>query len=248
MLHARFFCSSNINNLIRTMSSLTNQSVLNFPFDSISPNMLSSPVEFGETLKSTETASNCINQSLQTKSSDQLNISSSISQENVVRENAFNFILSYLDNQTKLNNSMLKVSPKKVSTSKKRYDESKQSPLMSLQECDTTLDSPTYVKPKNDLKLLGFNASIHSIQNWCAKCNSSFRLTSDLVYHMRTFHRKEENNTEAKIISNLNQNALNLIKSNNARFLQESQKSSRELNCLRCEICNEVFKEKHHMR
>jgi hypothetical protein len=233
------------------MNSLTNQNVLNFSFDSISQNMLSSSVVLGENLKSTETASNCPNQSLQTRPNDQLNISSSVIQD-VVKENAFNFILSYLENQTKLNNGMLKVSPKKVSTSKnstkKRYDGSKQSPLMSLQECDAAFNSPTCIKPKNDLKLLGFNASIHSIQNWCAKCNSSFRLTSDLVYHMRTFHRKEENNTEAKIISNLNENALNLIKSNNARFLQESQKSSRESNCLRCEICNEVFKEKHHMR
>ena len=39
---------------------------------------------------------------------------------------------------------------------------------------------------------------------------------------------------------------------NNTRILQEPQKvtslTSKESNGLRCEICNEVFKEKHHMR
>lgn len=42
----------------------------------------------------------------------------------------------------------------------------------------------------------GFNNELNqlisnqSIQNWCAKCNTYFRLTSDLVHHMRTYHRK----------------------------------------------------------
>lgn len=26
--------------------------------------------------------------------------------------------------------------------------------------------------------------------NWCAKCNASFRVTSDLVHHMRTCHKR----------------------------------------------------------
>nr|XP_046257360.1 PR domain zinc finger protein 8 isoform X1 [Scatophagus argus] len=30
-----------------------------------------------------------------------------------------------------------------------------------------------------------------SVQNWCAKCNLSFRMTSDLVFHMRSHHKKE---------------------------------------------------------
>lgn len=28
--------------------------------------------------------------------------------------------------------------------------------------------------------------------NWCAKCNASFRMTSDLVQHMRTYHKRRK--------------------------------------------------------
>lgn len=34
--------------------------------------------------------------------------------------------------------------------------------------------------------------SSQAIQNWCAKCNTYFRLTSDLVHHMRTYHRRDD--------------------------------------------------------
>ena len=34
--------------------------------------------------------------------------------------------------------------------------------------------------------------SSSSMQNWCAKCNTSFRMTGDLIYHMRTHHRGNE--------------------------------------------------------
>lgn len=55
-------------------------------------------------------------------------------------------------------------------------------------------------------------------QNWCAKCNTSFRMTSDLVYHMRSHH-----------------------KSNN-----DVMKKKRE-DKLKCNICGETFRERHHM-
>ncbi|KAF8765012.1 PR domain zinc finger protein 8 like protein [Argiope bruennichi] len=55
-------------------------------------------------------------------------------------------------------------------------------------------------------------------QNWCAKCNASFRMTSDLVYHMRSHHKKQT----------------------------DPQKLKREEK-LRCHICNETFRERHHL-
>ncbi|GFY47433.1 PR domain zinc finger protein 8 [Trichonephila inaurata madagascariensis] len=55
-------------------------------------------------------------------------------------------------------------------------------------------------------------------QNWCAKCNASFRMTSDLVYHMRSHHKKQT----------------------------DPQKLKREEK-LRCHICNESFRERHHL-
>ncbi|CAF0792529.1 unnamed protein product [Brachionus calyciflorus] len=76
-----------------------------------------------------------------------------------------------------------------------------------------------------------------SLQNWCAKCNTSFRLTSDLVYHMRTFHRKEEKKCGFSPVSILD---FSMASTN-------TEKANREIKFLRCEICNETFKEKHHL-
>ncbi|CAB1312405.1 unnamed protein product [Coregonus sp. 'balchen'] len=59
-----------------------------------------------------------------------------------------------------------------------------------------------------------------SVQNWCAKCNLSFRMTSDLVFHMRSHHKKE--------------------------FAAESQVRRREEK-LTCPICHEFFRERHHL-
>ncbi|KAJ8248400.1 hypothetical protein GJAV_G00241630 [Gymnothorax javanicus] len=60
-----------------------------------------------------------------------------------------------------------------------------------------------------------------SVQNWCAKCNLSFRMTSDLVYHMRSHHKKE--------------------------FAAESQVRRRREEKLTCPICHEYFRERHHL-
>ncbi|XP_044873245.1 PR domain zinc finger protein 8 isoform X2 [Mauremys mutica] len=58
-------------------------------------------------------------------------------------------------------------------------------------------------------------------QNWCAKCNASFRMTSDLVYHMRSHHKKE--------------------------YALEPLLKRRREEKLKCPICNESFRERHHL-
>ncbi|CAG4966553.1 unnamed protein product [Parnassius apollo] len=57
-------------------------------------------------------------------------------------------------------------------------------------------------------------------QNVCAKCSISFRMTSDLVYHMRTHHKSETSNDP------------------NRRKREEK---------LKCPVCNESFRERHHL-
>ncbi|KAJ8674567.1 hypothetical protein QAD02_005829 [Eretmocerus hayati] len=57
-------------------------------------------------------------------------------------------------------------------------------------------------------------------QNVCAKCNLSFRMTSDLVYHMRSHHKNEHGNEAAR------------------RRREEK---------LRCPVCDESFRERHHL-
>lgn len=56
--------------------------------------------------------------------------------------------------------------------------------------------------------------------NWCAKCNASFRMTSDLVYHMRSHHKPSS--------------------------VSDPVKKKREEK-LRCNICGESFRERHHL-
>ncbi|KAI5643974.1 hypothetical protein NE865_03885 [Phthorimaea operculella] len=57
-------------------------------------------------------------------------------------------------------------------------------------------------------------------QNVCAKCSISFRMTSDLVYHMRTHHKSESVN--------------------------DPHRRKREEK-LKCPVCNESFRERHHL-
>lgn len=59
-------------------------------------------------------------------------------------------------------------------------------------------------------------------QNWCAKCNLSFRMTSDLVFHMRSHHKKEGTSPEC-------------------------QSKRRREEKLVCPVCQEYFRERHHL-
>ncbi|KAK4327075.1 hypothetical protein Pmani_002449 [Petrolisthes manimaculis] len=63
-----------------------------------------------------------------------------------------------------------------------------------------------------------YSTMAQSAQNVCAKCNISFRMTSDLVYHMRSQHKREADPYK---------------KRRNER--------------LKCTICGETFRERHHL-
>ncbi|XP_028916689.1 zinc finger protein 488 [Ornithorhynchus anatinus] len=67
-----------------------------------------------------------------------------------------------------------------------------------------------------------FTAFGVAAQNWCAKCNLSFRMTSDLVFHMRSHHKKEHSSPE-------------------------SQSKRKREEKLACPICHEYFRERHHL-
>ncbi|XP_076141349.1 zinc finger protein 488 [Alosa pseudoharengus] len=58
-------------------------------------------------------------------------------------------------------------------------------------------------------------------QNWCAKCNLSFRMTSDLVLHMRSHHKREPAST----------------------MPLRRQREER----MTCPVCHEHFRERHHL-
>jgi len=114
-----------------------------------------------------------------------------------------------------------------------------------------------------------------TLQNWCAKCNTHFRLTTDLVFHMRTYHRNSKKDddlqTAAPAVAEGNEHKTylnNLSNSDNCHLNERTQangitptsrnsdlkpdKSEHYQNLvkhkyLKCEICHEVFKEKHHL-
>ncbi|XP_023719105.1 serine-rich adhesin for platelets [Cryptotermes secundus] len=59
-------------------------------------------------------------------------------------------------------------------------------------------------------------------QNVCAKCNISFRMTSDLVYHMRSHHKGDHINSDI-------------------------MRRRRDQEKLKCPVCSESFRERHHL-
>ncbi|KAM9517607.1 PR domain zinc finger protein 8-like [Salvelinus alpinus] len=65
-------------------------------------------------------------------------------------------------------------------------------------------------------------------QNWCAKCNISFRLTSDLVQHMRSHHKRTLDATGSAC---------------GAKQQHHREREER----LKCSICSEVFRQRHHL-
>ncbi|KGL81561.1 Zinc finger protein 488, partial [Tinamus guttatus] len=90
---------------------------------------------------------------------------------------------------------------------------------------NTTTTSPSSsASSSSSLTLLPptFTSFGVAAQNWCAKCNLSFRMTSDLVFHMRSHHKKEYSSSESQC------------------------KRKREEK-LTCPICHEYFRERHHL-
>ncbi|KAG1937392.1 zinc finger protein [Pimephales promelas] len=99
----------------------------------------------------------------------------------------------------------------------------KQNPFLYTTAFWPKTSGPIQLQMPSALTLLppSFTSLCLPAQNWCAKCNASFRMTSDLVYHMRSHHKKE--------------------------FAMEPLIKRRREEKLKCPICNESFRERHHL-
>ncbi|XP_051981631.1 PR domain zinc finger protein 8b [Xyrauchen texanus] len=99
----------------------------------------------------------------------------------------------------------------------------KQNPFMYATTFWPKTSGPIQLQMPSALTLLppSFTSLCLPAQNWCAKCNASFRMTSDLVYHMRSHHKKE--------------------------YAMEPLVKRRREEKLKCPICNESFRERHHL-
>ncbi|KAJ7324489.1 hypothetical protein JRQ81_017509 [Phrynocephalus forsythii] len=98
------------------------------------------------------------------------------------------------------------------------------SDVWSRQMKEQTQTMPTSMSASPTLTALPptFTSFGVASQNWCAKCNLSFRMTSDLVLHMRSHHKKEG-------------------------LSPESQGRRRQEEKLSCPVCQEYFRERHHL-
>ncbi|XP_038060991.1 uncharacterized protein LOC119731790 [Patiria miniata] len=74
--------------------------------------------------------------------------------------------------------------------------------------------------------------------NWCAKCNASFRMTSDLVYHMRTQHKRSSDGIPRGGAANT---------SSTSGISADGFRGKRAEEKLKCERCGETFRERHHL-
>ncbi|XP_055627284.1 Krueppel-like factor 11 [Toxorhynchites rutilus septentrionalis] len=93
-------------------------------------------------------------------------------------------------------------------------------PQNLLPEVDGIMRNPAAAAILSTLLPTTMGAFSLSAQNTCAKCNISFRMTSDLVYHMRSHHKNEHQ--------------------------QDPHRRKREEK-LKCPVCNESFRERHHL-
>uniref|UniRef100_A0A182IVB0 C2H2-type domain-containing protein n=1 Tax=Anopheles atroparvus TaxID=41427 RepID=A0A182IVB0_ANOAO len=89
-----------------------------------------------------------------------------------------------------------------------------------LPEVDGLIRNPAAAAILSTLLPSAMSTFTLSAQNVCAKCNISFRMTSDLVYHMRSHHKSEHVH-------------------DHARRKREDK--------LKCPVCNESFRERHHL-
>lgn len=81
-------------------------------------------------------------------------------------------------------------------------------------------------------------------QNVCAKCNVSFRMTSDLVYHMRSHHKGGGDGGGGTIAGGLG--AGGGVGSSGVGLGSDAKKR-RDMDKLRCPVCDESFRERHHL-
>ncbi|CAL8096991.1 unnamed protein product [Calicophoron daubneyi] len=117
-------------------------------------------------------------------------------------------------------------------------------------------------------------SNMSPVQNWCARCSVTFRLTSDLVQHMRTHHNNTITNNGSKNRSatknreklseshfgdsedsdtDLNSNLeltdlpLNVMPESVRQTTAEDPLINPRPGQLTCKLCGEIFRERHHL-
>ncbi len=256
MLHNRYFCSLTPNNYLKTLI-LNNNNNINSTckkrkltdFDNHDNNYLTSEIE-----ERVVTMPTLVEKYLPIKDKSKLN---------TLNNNLLKSIVDRLNSYSQqINNEQTMISKQN-----NKNNASKQSTLTS--------PSSSLISNTNQLNQI---INTQTLQNWCAKCNTHFRLTTDLVFHMRTYHRtnrKEDiltnispttttttNTTNNSTTTNLSLSdsidALSLPSSvtptsinklNKTMLINDQDRLNNSLKSkfLKCDICLEIFREKHHL-
>jgi hypothetical protein len=166
-----------------------------------------------------------------------------------IKDYLSNYLLTFLQNNQNIKQI---ISQPVISTSAPSIP---RAPLIvpSAPNTPPTVSGPPSVASTSSSNLADMLTNPQRLQNWCAKCNTSFRLTTDLVYHMRTFHKKDE--PESVKINNVRKEETNkneILKlagllNDKSGQLNLNKEIKNKVKSLKCDICHEVFKEKHHL-
>ncbi len=73
--------------------------------------------------------------------------------------------------------------------------------------------------------------------NWCAKCSKQFRLTSELVHHIRVHHATRRNYHHRH----------HHHQTSTESTIRKAVTNSTSSMSLTCHICCETFRERHHL-
>ena len=131
-----------------------------------------------------------------------------------------------------------------------KYDlisSSQQHSVSAAAKCDPIFVPPKQVGGSPAVgSLLGSNYGLGlEAVNWCAHCSMSFRLTSDLVQHMRNFHRNSSN-TNKRLLEN-NVREVSQRENKNDGNGAGSNLPDHSGKNFKCNACGEMFKERHHL-
>lgn len=98
----------------------------------------------------------------------------------------------------------------------------------------TSLSSPInpWLMAIHHLSQSSSTAALANASNWCAKCSIQFRLTSELVHHIRVHHATRRHYHHQ--LSN---------EFSTRKILNNSSSTM----TLTCQICYETFRERHHL-
>ena len=113
-----------------------------------------------------------------------------------------------------------------------------QTKIPTQQDKTTTNSISPWILNFNQLAQSTSFTALANASNWCARCSMHFRLTSDLVHHIRVHHATRRSHASQ---------SSNSEASTRKSFVSSVSSSSSIGTSLQCHICGETFRQRHHL-